>query len=43
MRVLVDQGKREGEGERNTTDENGKEREGAREMEIGYENVLVFH
>lgn len=41
--VLVDQGKREEEGERNTTDENGEERGGAREMEIGYENVLVFH
>lgn len=43
MRVLVDQGKREEEGERNTTDENGEERGGVREMEIGYENVLVFH
>lgn len=44
MRVLVDRGKREGEGRgRNTTDENGEERGGAREMEIGYENVLVFH
>lgn len=42
MRVLVDQGKREEEGERNTTDENGEERGGAREMEIGYEMYWCF-